>query len=210
METLLALLRDGLRPLDSSGVPTTDPLGDDPLAGHTALFVIDLEMSGPNPREHEVLELGGVRARLAPGLEEEASWGSRVRPRHIGNGELAALKVVGYNVKAWKDALELEPAFLKLVETGAGAVIAGWGISGDLAFLSETARRTGCPWPFAPIALDIQTVARKLLKPGGRVDRFNLGHVADRLGIGRMGEHSALADAYATYDILVKLAAETS
>ena len=105
METLLALLRDGLRPLDSSGVPTTDPLGDDPLSGHTALFVIDLEMSGPNPREHEVLELGGVRARLAPGLEEEASWGSRVRPRHIGNGELAALKVVGYNVKAWKDAL---------------------------------------------------------------------------------------------------------
>ncbi|WBL36473.1 hypothetical protein O0235_02580 [Tepidiforma flava] len=37
------------------------------------------------------------------------------------------------------------------------------------------------------------------------MDRFNLGHVADRLGIGRMGEHGALADAYATYDVLVKL-----
>ena len=39
----------------------------------------------------------------------------------------------------------------------------------------------------------------------GDVDRFNLGHVADRLGIGRMGEHGALADAYATYDVLLKL-----
>ena len=208
MDTLLALLREGLRPLGPSGAPTTDPLGDDPLSGQTSLFVIDLEMSGPNPREHEVLELGGVRARLAQGFAEEVSWGSRVRPRHIGNAELSALKVVGYSVKAWRNALELEPAFLKLADTGEGAVIAGWGINGDLAFLSETARRIGKSWPFAPVALDIQTVARKLLKPGERVDRFNLGHVADRLGIGRMGEHSALADAYATYDILVKLAAE--
>jgi DNA polymerase III epsilon subunit-like protein len=29
--------------------------------------------------------------------------------------------------------------------------------------------------------------------------------VADRLGIGRMGEHGALADAFATYDVLCKL-----
>ena len=31
--------------------------------------------------------------------------------------------------------------------------------------------------------------------------------IADRLGIGRMGEHGALADAYATYDILAELCA---
>jgi DNA polymerase III epsilon subunit-like protein len=37
------------------------------------------------------------------------------------------------------------------------------------------------------------------------VDYYNLGHVADRLGIGRMGEHSALADAYAAYDVLTAL-----
>ena len=29
--------------------------------------------------------------------------------------------------------------------------------------------------------------------------------LSDRLGIGRLGEHGALADAYATYDVLVKL-----
>jgi DNA polymerase III epsilon subunit-like protein len=74
-----------------------------------------------------------------------------------------------------------------------------------MAFLVETFRRLQQPWPFATVALDVQPIARALLKGGGQVDRFNLGHVADRLGIGRMGEHGALADAYATYDVLLKL-----
>ena len=65
--------------------------------------------------------------------------------------------------------------------------------------------RTERPWPFARVALDVQPLARQLLKGTGSVDRFNLGHVADRLGIGRDGEHGALADALATYDVLVKL-----
>ena len=81
----------------------------------------------------------------------------------------------------------------------------GWGISGDLRFLAEIFSRNGVEWPFAAVALDVQPIARKLLARGADVDHFNLGHVADRLGIGRMGEHSALADAYATYDVLLAL-----
>lgn len=170
-----------------------------------ALLVIDLEMSGPNPQMHEVLEVGAVRAALGSGLPEEASWGARVRPRHIGNASTGALKVVGYSPKAWKDAIQLEEAFARLGELGEGALVTGWGIGQDLAFLTESFRRVGREWPFAPAALDVQPIARALLKGTGDVDRFNLGHVADRLGIGRMGEHSALADAFATYDVLVKL-----
>ena len=75
-----------------------------------------------------------------------------------------------------------------------------------MAFLAETARRANAPWPFAAAAIDIQRIARKRLG-AGEVERFNLGHVADRLGIGRMGEHGALADACAAYDVLVALAA---
>ncbi len=71
--------------------------------------------------------------------------------------------------------------------------------------MAESLRRTGATWPFSPVVLDIQTVARRILKGDAAIDRFNLGYVADRLGIGRMGEHGALPDAYATYDILVEL-----
>ncbi len=200
----------GLRRLDGAGRPTTEPVDAGHFEGHLALIVLDLEMSGPNAQMHEVLDLGGVRAALAHGFPEERSWGARVKPRHIGNAVPGALKVVGYSPKGWKDALDLERAFPRLVELGEGAIVTGWGIGQDLSFLTETCVRVGIAWPFAPLALDVQPIARKLLKTTGQVDRFNLGHVADRLGIGRMGEHGALADAYATYDVLVKLFEQAS
>ena len=201
---LQALVARGLRGLERDGRPTSEPVAASALDGVSSLFVVDLEMSGPNAQMHEVLDVGGVRCSLAEGLREEEAWGGRVRPRHIGNAVPGALKVVGYSPKAWKDAAELDQAFTRFSALGRDAVITGWGIGQDLAFLAESFRRLNRPWPFALVALDVQPVARAVLG-AGVVDRYNLGHVADRLGIGRMGEHGALADAYATYDVLVKL-----
>lgn len=199
--TLLDVLQTGLRPLADDGSLAA---GDLPAFSAERLFVVDLEMSGPDPKQHEVLDVGGVIAALEPGLREITAYGARVRPLHIGTAQPAALKVVGYSSKAWRDAIELEKAFSAFTAAGEGSVIAGWGIAQDMAFLVEAYRRTETPWPFAPVALDIQLIARKLLQKSD-VDRFNLGHVADRLGVGRLGEHGALADAYATYDVLLKL-----
>lgn len=203
-KALRMILAAGLRALDADGKPTAETPGGDALEDVTSLVVVDLEMSGPNPQMHEVLDLGGVRAQLAPGLTEEEAYGAKVRPKHIGNAVPGALKVTGYSPKAWKTAVELEEAVEKFTAIGRGAVVTGWGIGQDMAFLVETYKRLNRPWPFAMIALDVQPIARIMLNDGA-VDRFNLGHVADRLGIGRMGEHGALADAYATYDVLVKL-----
>jgi len=205
MDRLLDAFVAGLRPLDGTGHSATESGTRALLNGVDALFVVDLEMSGSNAQMHEVMDLGGVRVRFAPGLPEMESWGARVKPRHIGNAEPGALRVIGYNSKAWKNAIGLEAAVEHFTQLGDGAVITGWGIGQDLAFLAETFRRLERPWPFALVALDAQPVARQLLKSGEQVDRFNLGHVADRLGIGRMGEHGALADAFATYDVLCKL-----
>lgn len=205
MQHLLATLAAGLRRLDPDGRLTVEPAAAGDLEGIQSLFVVDLEMSGPNAQMHEILDVGGVRAALARGIPEEEAWGARVRPRHIGNAVPGALKVVGYSAKAWKQALELEEAMERFALLGRDSVIAGWGIGQDMAFLVEAFRRLQQPWPFATVALDVQPIARSLLRGNGQVDRFNLGHVADRLGIGRMGEHGALADAYATYDVLVKL-----
>jgi len=205
MDAHFPLLAAGLRVLEPDGRLTPETGTPAHFEGVSSLLVIDLEMSGSNAQMHEVLDIGAVRVTLASGLPEEASWGSRVKPRHIGNAVPGALKVVGYNAKGWRDALDLEQAIPRLTEVGAGALITGWGIGQDMAFLVESFRRVGTPWPFAPVALDVQPIARRLLRDTGHVDRFNLGHVADRLGIGRMGEHGALPDAFATYDVLVKL-----
>ncbi|MCX7616473.1 3'-5' exonuclease [Tepidiforma sp.] len=205
MSRLHEVLAMGLRRLDPEGRPTGEPAALSELAGTAALYVVDLEMSGPNPQMHEILDIAGVRASLAPRLPEEEAWGARVRPKRIGNAVPAALKVVGYSPKAWKAALDLEAAMDRFAAVGRDAIVTGWGMAQDLAFLAEAFRQLGEPWPFALAAVDVQAIARALLRGNGEVDRFNLGHVADRLGIGRMGEHGALADAYATYDVLVKL-----
>lgn|GEM_PF-728629 len=205
MDKLLAVLAPGLRKLTPDGQLTTEPAPPEALREAPSLLVLDLEMSGPNVQQHEVLDVGGVRAELDPQLPEIEAWGARVKPKHIGNAVPGALKVVGYSPKAWRDAIELDAAMERLSELGRDSVVTGWGIGQDMAFLAESFRRTGKPWPFALVALDVQPIARQLLRGTGHVDRFNLGHVADRLGIGRMGEHGALADAYATYDVLVKL-----
>ena len=162
-------------------------------------------MSGPNPTMHELLDVGWVVASTANPIAELSSWGSRIRPKHIGNAEIGALKVVGYSPREWKGAIELENAMERLAADGRGAIFAGWGFGQDLAFITESLRRTDTEWPFSSVVLDIQTVARRVLQGDADIDRFNLGYVADRLGIGRMGEHGALPDAYATFDILVEL-----
>lgn len=203
MEALLSRLLPATRKLDADGRLTSEPPPG--IDGYSVLFVIDLEMSGSNAQTHEVLDIGGVVAELRLGLPERESWGARVRPKHIGNGELGALKVVGYSPKAWKTAIELDAAMDRMTQVGRDAVLTGWGIGQDMAFIVESLKRLNRPWPFAPVAIDVQTIARAVLTGTGDVDRFNLGHVADRLGIGRLGEHGALADAYATYDVLLKL-----
>lgn len=180
--------------------------GTDALDGVTEITVFDLEMSGSNPRIHEVLEIGAVRASIEAGLPEKESYGERVRPKRIGNANPSALKVVGYAPSGWNKASDISETFPALVKLGRGSLAAGWGVSQDLAFLRELLQQFELDWPFAPYVLDVQELAKRVLHPRGKiVDRFNLGHVADRLGIGRMGEHSALADAYATYDVLLKL-----
>jgi DNA polymerase III epsilon subunit-like protein len=202
-QRLAAILAPGLRWVDANTRQADRPAPPEALEGKE-LCILDLEMSGPDPQVHEILDIGAVRVSLEEGLPEEASFGTKVRPKHIGTANQASLRIVGYSPKAWRDAVSLEDAVAELVEFGAGAVLAGWGIRLDLAFLFEALERTGYEWPFADVVLDVQPVAQAVLKDG-TVDSWNLGHVADRLGIGRLGEHGALADAYAAYDVLAKL-----
>jgi len=91
MDRLLDAFVAGLRPLDGTGHSATESGTRALLNGVDALFVVDLEMSGSNAQMHEVMDLGGVRVRFAPGLPEMESWGARVKPRHIGNAEPGAV-----------------------------------------------------------------------------------------------------------------------
>lgn len=197
-------LEPGIRSISEDG-RLVAPIANDEITSAGQIFVVDLEMSGPRAQVHEILDIGGVIATLEAGFPETQSWGSRIRPQRIGNADRGALKVVGYRASEWKRAPAMDRVVNELVQLGSGTLIAGWGIEMDIAFLRHTFAYLEIDWPFQPVVVDIQHIARRELNGTKMVDRFNLGHVADRLGIGRMGEHNALADAYATYDVLVAL-----
>jgi hypothetical protein len=167
-DELRTLLATGLRTLGDDGRLSGEPAAVDALDGLQSLLVLDLEMSGPNPQMHEVLDLGGVRAQLAPGLTEEEAYGAKVRPKHIGNAVPGALKVTGYSPKAWKAAVELEEAFARLEEVGRDAVVTGWGIGQDMAFLVESFRRLNRPRRAAHRTAAPQGRQRRPLQPGPR------------------------------------------
>ena len=84
-------LAGGLRRLSEELSLLGEPADPGILGEFPALVVVDLEMSGPRTNLHEVLELGAVRASLAPGLPEAASWGTKVRPGGASFNLLAQL-----------------------------------------------------------------------------------------------------------------------
>ena len=75
MSNLLDLLQPALRALDADGRNAPAPSEPPSLDGITSLFVVDLEMSGPQAQTHEVLDLGGVRCALEPRVAGRGSVG---------------------------------------------------------------------------------------------------------------------------------------
>jgi len=94
------------------------------------------------------------------------------------------------------------PAFL---EFAGPAVLVGHEASFDLRFLEPAARQLGLPSLTAthPI-LDTRLLSRSLHGPG---ESHTLEAVAGRLGVTVTGRHSALGDALATAEILIRLLA---
>ena len=187
LDAVHARLAVGLRRLDAEGRPTTEPVTGEELGQVPGLLVVDLEMSGPNASMHEVLDNGGVRADIAEGLPEQQAWGARVKPRHIGNAVPAALKVSATHPNSGA-----RPSNSETPWTGSSSSVCVIpAIAGLGDWPGHGVPRRDVPAAWAAVALRAgrggRAAARQLLKGSGQADRFNLGHVAHPLGIGRMG-----------------------
>jgi DNA polymerase-3 subunit epsilon len=92
------------------------------------------------------------------------------------------------------------PAFLRFTE---GGVLVGHQVWFDLLFLEAATARLGLPG-LAQRQPVLDTLALTEVVHG-RMDDFGLDAVAHRLGVAVRGRHSALGDALATAEILVRL-----
>lgn len=162
------------------------------------LVVVDLETTGLNPVQDEIIEFAAVR--VANGQIED-TFHSLIRPDSAVPKEVTEL--TGIADKDLKKAPRLEevlPQFLAFIE---GHTVAGHNVSFDYEFLEAACEGTGYEMPVNRDVLDTLQLAHILL-PTER--EYRLQNIADRLGIAASGWHRALNDTMATYSILRELA----
>ncbi len=165
------------------------------LAGHR-IVVIDLETTGWNAAEDDVLEI--ARVTIQDGAIADC-WSTLISPgRPI---PVDATRVHGIGAAALTGAPPAGPVARELRGSLEGAVLSAHHAAFDLEFLKVLFRRHGAA-PLRRPVVDTLGLARGLFGSGGN----ELAALAERHGIAHDGPHRALPDARATAALLLQLA----
>lgn len=162
--------------------------------------VLDTETTGLDPDRDCIVSLAAVRVRRGV-VKRGETFDALVNPgRPIPSGS-SRLHGITDDMIANKPAIDVVlPAFLAFAE---GAVLVGHQVWFDLRFLEREARRLGLPSLTASHAvLDTLPLSEVVHGP---LPGHELDSAAGRLGVTVHGRHSALGDALATADVLVRL-----
>ena len=179
----------------SAGEGSRRPLAD------LVYVVLDVETTGLRPdRGDRVVSLAAVRVRDGQVRRDEV-FDALVNPgRPIPARSSAIHGITDERVAGMPSLEDVLPAFLRF--TG-DAVIVGHEVWFDLAFLEPEARRMGLPTiPSGNGVVDTRLCSRLI---HGSFPDHTLDAVAERFGVAVQGRHSALGDALATAEVLVRL-----
>ncbi|MBI4057741.1 3'-5' exonuclease, partial [Candidatus Microgenomates bacterium] len=162
------------------------------------ILFIDLEMSGLDPTEHEILEVGAL---VVDGktLEIKKEYEAKVKPEHIETANKTALRLNGYHADKWEKAKPLKEVLLALNKLAPGALVAGFNVTFDWMFLEIAYRRLGIEPEFDYHKLDVLALAWAQILPDKSVKEVKLSEFCRHFGIERTEKHRALSDIKATY-----------
>lgn len=171
------------------------------------LVFVDLETTGLNPLEHEIVE---VACLVADGqtFEIQKKYIDKVKPEHIETASPEALKIIGYSESRWKDARPAREVLEKVGKLAPGGMITGWNVSFDWWFLQLAFKKHGISCPFDYHAIDVMSIAYAKLWKKVEISQLGLRKIAPHFGIKLGKEHGALEDITATYKIFKKIMQE--
>ncbi len=160
--------------------------------------VIDLEMTGLNPKTDRILEVGGARVR---GGKVTETFGQIVNPGVVLQEKITELTGISQEqADAGGDLDETVGAFLKFCGED---VLVGQNLIFDYSFLKQWA--VNHKVPLEKSAVDTLKLARRFLPEG---EKKNLAALCEHYGIGREHAHRALDDALATAEVFERLKRE--
>ena len=167
------------------------------------LAFIDIETTGLNPLQHEIIEIGCVISDRNLKVIEEFEL--KIKPKKIENANPTALKVNHYNEKDWKSALDLSKAIKILLEKVKGCIMVGHNVAFDAGFLEYVFNKVGVENTMHYHKLDTVSVAWAKFHHNPEIEHFSLREMCERFGIKNEHSHTALSDARATYELYKKL-----
>lgn len=189
---------------------------------HDLIFV-DTETTGLNPLEHEIIEIALVRVRQTWDKGEQypkgtpvglpsrcqfeliEEWSTKILPENIATANPDSLRVTGYTVTGWKDAISCEDAMREFAARTEGGIMVAHNVAFDSAFIDATLSKYGIKNPMHYHRLDTVSMAYAVLHSTPDVGRYSLAELCKHFGIVNENAHSALADAKACFELFKKL-----
>jgi DNA polymerase III alpha subunit (gram-positive type) len=161
------------------------------------LVFLDCEMTGGDAERNDIIEIGAVRSRL-PDVQVVGELSVKVAPRTTRGANQNSMRIAGYSAKEWKTAIQIDESLRRLAEFAADSVLVGWATYNDLLFIQAAANRVGIEGLIGDAYVELQDWAQARLHlartPG-------LQRVADQLKVVRDQEHTAIEDAFVTYEV---------
>ena len=164
---------------------------------------IDIETTGLNLLNHEIIEIGCVITN--PELEVIEEFELKIKPENISSADPVALKVNHYNEEEWISALNLKEALNILCEKAKDCIMVGHNVSFDSAFLEYAFNKNEIVNTMHYHKLDTVSVAWAKLHNDPDFERLSLHELCTRFDIKNERAHSALPDARATFELYKKL-----
>lgn len=167
------------------------------------LAFIDIETTGLNVIEHEIIEVGCVLTTSKLKIIEEFEL--KIKPENIENANKASLKITHYNTEDWKSACGLEEAMKILLEKTKNCIMVGQNVAFDVSFLEYNFDKFGLDNMMHYHKLDTISIAWAKLNKEKDFEHFSLREMCKRFNIKNENPHSALSDARATFKLYKKL-----
>ncbi|MEK7643381.1 MAG: 3'-5' exonuclease [Patescibacteria group bacterium] len=164
----------------------------------------DLEMTGLNPTEHEIIEIGLIVAD-ATTLQELDRFETRVHPQHLETANYQSLQFTGYNEQNWANALSLKDALTEYSKRATGSVFAAWNTPYDWMFLVAAYQKERLEIPLDYHTLDIFSIAYEKMRDDEHFS-IKLTKLCTSLGIPREPmPHRAINGAEQAFELYKKL-----
>lgn len=165
------------------------------------LVFIDLELTGLNVLEHEIIEIACLVVDPQT-LETRKEYHCKVMPEYLETADPKALKMAGFSREAWeKEARPIKQVIEELNGLAPGGIFIGWNVSSDRPFLELAVRRQEMDLNFDHHWLDVSMLVYERLFDNENLERIKLTESCQVLGIPRGDKHTAMADVKATFEV---------